>query len=97
MFDQLSGHGLAPPWLAEDADSVFLIFNNYRTIGIARCQWKLVRENIFTLAVIDGNGYAAVSPELTGVVLVDLELDDGSSSFEIMAWGDLVDPQHISL
>jgi hypothetical protein len=89
MFSQLSpGH--APSWLVKKAGSTFIIFNDYQAVGIARCSWGLIRENLAAMAAIDGNGCAVVSPELTGVVTVDLEVDDDSFNYEIMAWGDLV-------
>lgn len=82
--------GYAPSWLVKKADSKFIIFNDYRTVGIARCSWGFIRENLAAMAAIDRNGYAVVSPELTGVVTVDLEVDDDSFKYEVMAWGDLV-------
>jgi hypothetical protein len=52
---------------------------------------ELIRENLTALAEADGEGYAAVFPELTGVVTVDLEPDEHSINYEIMAWGDVVE------
>lgn len=90
MFERLSGPGHVPSWLATSADSIFIVFNEYRITGIASCSWEFIRENLVALATIDGNGYAAVTPELTGIAIVDLEIDGDSSKYEIMAWGDLV-------
>jgi hypothetical protein len=83
--------GQVPSWLVKSADSALIIFSDYRNIGIARCSWELIRENLTALAEADGEGYAAVFPELTGVVTVDLEPDEHSINYEIMAWGDVVE------
>jgi hypothetical protein len=82
--------GSIPSWLAKDADRVFILFQDYVKIGIAYCSWAFVLSNMAKMALIDGNGFAAVTDELAGVLLVDPEDGDAVLAFSIEAWGSLV-------
>jgi hypothetical protein len=81
--------GVIPSWLAKDADRVLILFQDYLKIGIAYCSWAFALGQIAEMALIDGNGFAAVSDELAGVLLVDPEGDDVVPVFSIEAWAAL--------
>lgn len=57
---------------------------------IARCDFAFVLDNIASLALADGDGFAAVTPDLGGVLLVNVEEDLERSRLEIDAWGEFV-------
>jgi hypothetical protein len=82
--------GTIPSWLAKDAGRVLILFQEYVKIGIAYCSWEFVLSNLAKMALIDGNGFVAVTDELAGVLLVDPEDDDVVLAFSIEAWGNLV-------
>jgi hypothetical protein len=82
-------HG-QPDWLIDSRGEVYVTFSEYRQIGVARCAWQLIVDNLTALALADGDGFAAVTEELGGVLIVDLEVDDGAQRLEITAWGDLL-------
>lgn len=88
-------HGEYPPrrvpaWLASDAGPVLVLFQDYRAAGLARCSWTFVLANMAAMAAVDGNGFAAVSGDLAGVLLVDPADGDDAPTLEITAWGDLI-------
>jgi hypothetical protein len=82
--------GMVPAWLAGDAGPVFVLFQDYRAAGLARCSWAFVLVTMAAMAAVDGNGFAAVSGDLAGVLLVDPSDGDDAPTLEIMAWGDLI-------
>ena len=79
-----------PPWLSREAGQVYVLFQQYRAIGIAHCSWHYALANIARLALIDGNGFVAVTEELSGVITVDPEPGDEVMTFSIEAWGELI-------
>jgi hypothetical protein len=79
-----------PAWLADDAGAVLVLFQDYPAAGLARCAWKFVLANIAALAAVDGNGFAAVSGDLAGVLLVDPTDNERTPALEIEAWGELI-------
>jgi hypothetical protein len=85
------GGGVIPSWLDGRPREVFVMFfQDYHKKFVARCGWKFVLDNITVLARADGDGFAALTSELEGVLLVNVEDELGDSVLEIEAWGDLV-------
>jgi len=86
--------GELPSWLdaAARSQEVFVSFS--RPAGgrkrIARSELGFVLDNLFPLARADGDGFAAVTPEMEGVLLVNVGGDLDDSYVEIDAWGELI-------
>ncbi len=55
---------------------------------LARCDFDFVFDNYVAMARADGDGFAAIAPELEGVLLVNVEESLGDSVLEIDAWGE---------
>jgi hypothetical protein len=93
------GDGELPTWL--DAGprrrETFISFS--RPAGgprrIARCEFGFVIDNLASLARADGDGFAAVTSGLEGVLLVNVDDRLGDSRLEIDAWGEFIrdDPE----
>jgi hypothetical protein len=56
--------------------SAHILFHDHGAIGVARCDWNVVRENLAGFAHADGDGFAAIVGDLEGVALVDLDHAD---------------------
>jgi hypothetical protein len=84
--------GTLPPWLDTTSRDIFVSFS--RPSGgpkrIARCEFSFVVENLVALARADGDGFAALTPDLEGVLLVNVEEELGASVLEIDAWGEFI-------
>ncbi|GLY71723.1 hypothetical protein [Amycolatopsis taiwanensis] len=82
--------GVRPSWLAPVTKPVFVLFQEYKTAGLMTCEWLFVAANLIPLARVDGNGFVAATRNWTGVMVVDLEEEDGETVFAIEAWGVFV-------
>lgn len=82
--------GIIPDWLDRGHRLVFVLFRDYRSEGLARCNWEFALANYADMARTDGDGFAAVTEELEGVLLVNVEEGLGDSVLEIEAWGELI-------
>ena len=67
-----------------------MFFQDYHRKFYARCDWGFVLDNLAALARADTDGFAAVTSEFEGVLLVNVEEELGDSVLEIEAWGDLI-------
>jgi hypothetical protein len=87
-------HGDLPPWLETSARKREVLVSFSRPAGgqkrIARCEFGFVVDNLVSLARADGDGFAAVTPDLAGVLLVNVEEDLGHSALEFDAWGTFI-------
>jgi hypothetical protein len=85
--------GELPIWLCSDPQSreVFISFSRPASgrRKMARSTLGFAVDNMAALARADGDGFAAVTSNLEGVLLVNVSLDPGSP-LEIDAWGDFV-------
>lgn len=62
---------------------------------IARCDFAFVIDNLASLALADGDGFAAVTADLGGVLLVNVDEGFAGSRLEIDAWGEFVRPSEL--
>jgi hypothetical protein len=86
--------GELPPWLdiRDRSQEVFVSFSRPASgqKRIARCQFGYVVDNLVSLARADGDGFAAATPDLRGVLLVNVDESLGESMLEFDAWGTLI-------
>jgi hypothetical protein len=86
--------GELPPWLNTESRSKDAFVSFSRPAGgprrIARCEFGLVVDNLASLARADGDGFAAMTSGLEGVLLVNVDDRLGDSRLEIDAWGEFV-------
>lgn len=82
--------GSLPSWLVRDSTPTYILFQNYKTTGLARSRWNFVVDNMAALALLDGNGFAAVSDEMEGVLLVDIEEGQAATTLVVEGWGSRV-------
>jgi hypothetical protein len=86
--------GELPPWLdtASRSRKVFVSFS--RPAGgrrrIASGEFGFVIDNLASLARSDGDGFAALTSGLEGVLLVNVDNNLGDSRLEIDAWGEFI-------
>lgn len=86
--------GELPPWLDTGDRAQEMLVSFSRPAGgqkrIARSTLGYVVDNIVSLARADGDGFAAATPDLRGVLLVNVEESLGESTLEFDAWGTLI-------
>jgi len=90
--------GTLPTWLDLGERELLVSFSRPFGSGqkrIARCESEFVRHNLVDLARADGDGFAAMSERLEGVLLVNVEERLGDSSLDIDAWGEFILPDAI--
>ncbi|MEU1120735.1 MULTISPECIES: hypothetical protein [unclassified Streptomyces] len=68
--------------------SLFLLFGDYRSMGIARSSPHLLTDFLEELALADGDGFMAVTESLDYVLQVDVEENEGTTELELAVWGD---------
>lgn len=66
---------------------VAILFHGYEAMGIADAPLSYLATHIDKLAKADGNGLVAVTGDMHGVLLADL--DDTSSTLTLSRWGNL--------
>ncbi|WP_156960659.1 hypothetical protein [Amycolatopsis taiwanensis] len=82
--------GVLPSWLTPVTEPVFVLFQEYKTVGLMTCESSFVAANLIPLARADGNGFVAATRDWTGVLIVDLEEEDSEVVFPTEAWGVFV-------
>jgi hypothetical protein len=83
--------GTLPSWLERNPRPVFILFFRPSTGGlIARSDLEFALGNLVDLARSDGDGFAVITPDLEGVLLINVEEKLGDSALEIDAWGELI-------
>jgi hypothetical protein len=83
--------GTLPEWLhAAPGTGFILFFQPSRGHLLARCELKFAIDNLVAFARADGDGFAAMTAELAGVLLVNVEEELGDAVLEIEAWGTFV-------
>jgi hypothetical protein len=82
--------GTLPKWLDTSPRTVLILFfQPSQGHLLAQCQLEFAIENLVALARADGDGFAAITAQLEGVLLVNAQEDLGDSVLEIEAWGNL--------
>lgn len=80
-----------PSWLDRTPRDIFVQFFHPSTGRLlARSDFSFAIDNLFTLARADGDGFGAMTQDLEGVLLVNVEDRLGNSALEIDAWGEFV-------
>jgi hypothetical protein len=75
-----------PKWLDTSPRTVLILFfQPSQGHLLAPCQLEFAIENLVALARADGDGFAAITAQLEGVLLVNAEEDLGDSVLEIEA------------
>ncbi|HLL68011.1 MAG TPA: hypothetical protein VK453_20185 [Micromonosporaceae bacterium] len=83
--------GVPLSWLATTPREVFLLFFRPSPGGLlARSDFGFAIANLPALAHADGDGFGALTRDLEGVLLVNLDERPGKSALEIDAWGEFV-------
>jgi hypothetical protein len=86
--------GELPPWLdtRDLSQDVFVSFSRPAAghKRIARTRFGYVVENLVSLARADGDGFAAFTADLSGVLLINVDNDLDESTLEFDAWGTLI-------
>lgn len=83
--------GDVPSWLDVQSRPVFVKFSRpTKKPFIARCDLAFAVANCVVLARSDGDGFAAMTPDLEGVLLVNVEDRLGDSILDFDAWGVFV-------
>jgi hypothetical protein len=81
--------GVLPAWVSRvPGDVIVMFFRPSSGRLLARSDRQFVIENFVALARSDGDGFAAVLPDLRGVLLVNVEERLGERALDIDAWGD---------
>jgi hypothetical protein len=83
--------GVLPSWLDKTPRTVFVQF--FRPSSgrlMARCDSTFAIDNHVAFARADGDGFGAMTQDLEGVLLVNVEEYLGDSTLEIDAWGRFV-------
>jgi hypothetical protein len=82
--------GTLPKWLDTSPRTVLILFfQPSQGHLLAQCQLEFAIENLVALARADGDGFAAITAQLEGVLLVNAQEDLSDSVLEIEAWGNL--------
>lgn len=82
-----------PPWLRPvPPESIVMFFRPATDYLLARCATAFAVAERARLARTDRDGFAALTPELDGGLLVHVESRLGDAALDIDAWGSFVAP-----
>jgi hypothetical protein len=80
-----------PPWLRPvPAEATVMFLRPATDYLLARCETAFAVAERSRLARIDGDGFCALTPELDGGLLVNVETRLGDEALDIDAWGSFV-------
>lgn len=83
--------GTLPPWLDRSSRDVVVQFLRPSSGRLlARCGYDFAVENLVEFARADGDGFGAMTSNLEGVLLVNVEEHLGDSILDIDAWGEFI-------